>query len=209
MREAEGEQPCAKDAKNMLIRITALIAMALALATSSPAQEPPESPGDSERGFYHGKPDCGYTDRFCVCEKLFNGIGPRKKRPKPMKKGSINLRYQWDSNFSRPYETVCKLHRPHGLRACHRAREGSYLFALLANRSWRLKPRVAYSDLSWEPTHKIASARFVGRGKLLELDFTLLGSSASTCKSVSVLQIVLIEAERVTAAARRAGLARF
>ena len=193
----------------MLIGIAALIAVALAMATARPAQEPPESPGDSERVVDHGKPDCCYTDRLCVCGQLFNGIGPRKKRPKPMNKGPIDVRYQWDSNRSRPSGAVCKLHRPHGLRLSHRVREGSYLFALPANRTWRLKPRVAYSDISWEPTHKIASARSVGRGKLLELDFTLLGAAASTCKSVSALQIVLIEAERVAAAARPAGLARF
>ena len=168
----------------MLIRITALVAMALALATASPAQEPPESSGDSEPVFYHGKPDCDYTDRFCVWGQLFNGVGPNKKRPKPMKKGPIDVCYQWDSNCSRPYQTVCKLHGRHGINPGHWGQEGSYFFALPTNQTWRIKPRVTHSHLSWEPTHKLVSARSLGRKKLVELDFTLLGSAVSTrtCK---------------------------
>lgn len=162
----------------MLIRITALIALALGLAMVGPAQETPESSGDSEPVFYHGEPDCDYTDRFCVWGQLFNGVGPNKARPKPMKKGPIDVCYQWDSTCSRPYKTVCKLHGRHGLRPKHQSQEGSYFFALPANRTWRIKPRVANPHLSWEPTHKLASAS--STSKLQKIDFTLLGSAVST-----------------------------
>ena len=164
----------------MLIRITALVAMALALATASPAQEPPESSGDSEPVFYHGWQECDHTDRFCVWGQLFNGVGPNKERPKPMKKGPIDACYQWDYNCSAPYQTVCKLHGTHGINPGHWGQEGSYFFALPANQSWRIKPRVTHSHLSWEPTHQIVPARSVAPGTTKGMNFTLLGSAAST-----------------------------
>ena len=164
----------------MLIRIAALVAMALALATASPAQEPPESSGDSEPVFYHGPKKCDHTDRFCVWGQLFNAVGPNKKRPKPMKKGPIDACYQWDSNCSRPYQTVCNLHGRHGISG----QEGSYFFALPANQTWWIKPRVTHSHLSWKPTHKIVPARSVAPGTTTGMNFTLLGSAVTTsaCK---------------------------
>ena len=164
----------------MLIRMTALIAIALALATASPAQEPPESPDGSEPVFYHGPPACDHTDRFCVWGQLFDGSGPNKYRPTPMKKGPIDVCRQWDYNCSAPYQTVCKLHGTHGINPGHWGQEGSYFFALPAKQTWRIKPRATHSHLSWEPTHKLVSARSLGRKKLLKIDFKLLGSAAST-----------------------------
>ncbi len=130
--------------------------------------------------FYHGPPACDYTDRFCVWGQLFEAVGPNKDRLKPMKKGPIDACYQWDYNCSAPYQTVCKLHGPHGFQG----REGSYFFALPANQIWRIKPRVTYPHLSWHPTHKIVSARSVAPGTTTGMNFTLLGSAASTstCK---------------------------
>ena len=59
----------------MLIRISALIALTLRLALASPAQDPPEGSGASEPEFYHGEPDCDYTDRFCVWGALYDATG--------------------------------------------------------------------------------------------------------------------------------------
>ncbi len=160
----------------MFIQVISLVALALGLAIASPAQESPENPGSSAPEFYHGIPACDFADRFCVWGQLFEAVGPNKERLKPMQKGPIDVCYQWDSTCSAPYQTVCKLHGPHGFQG----REGSYFFSLPVDRGWRIKPRVTYPHLSWKPTHKIVSARSIAPGTRTVMNFTLLGAAAST-----------------------------
>ncbi|MCY4189329.1 MAG: hypothetical protein OXD30_12680, partial [Bryobacterales bacterium] len=130
--------------------------------------------------FYHGEPECDYTGRFCVWGQLFNGVGPNRARAKPMKKGPIDVCYQWDYNCDRPYQTVCKLHGRHGLLPSHWSQEGSYFFILPANQTWRIKPRVTHSHLSWDPVYKFVSAQNLGQKKLMKIDFTLLGTAVTS-----------------------------
>ena len=93
-----------------------------------------------------------------------------------MKKGPIDVCAQWDFNCRIPYQTVCRLHGPHGFQG----REGSYFFVLPVNRGWRVKPRVIDPHLSWEPPDRTFAAGSVQPGRLKTQDFSLLGRAADT-----------------------------
>ena len=166
--------------EDMLSETISVIALVLLATLAGSAQESgyaSESPQTPERAMaQHGHPDCDYPGSFCVWGRLRDATGPNRARPKPMRKGPIDVCAQWDFNCSSPYQTVCKLHGPHGFEPA----EGSYFFVLSVQQGWRVRPRVTGSHLSWEPPDKTYAAGSVPSGDLEELDFVLLGTATDT-----------------------------
>ena len=155
-----------------------VIVLALLVTLAGSAQES-DAPSESSRGsgaVFHGPPGCNYPGSYCVWGQLLNATGPNRERPKPMRKGPIDVCAQWDFNCSGPDQTVCKLHGPHGFDPA----EGSYFFVLPVNQGWRIKPRVADPHLSWEPPDATFAAGSVPAGTLKIRGFALLGTAAST-----------------------------
>ena len=162
----------------MLSKSISIIALMLVMTLAGSAQDgdtTSESTQDPDIAF-HGIPDCDYPGRFCVWGRLYDATGPNRWRPKPMKKGPIDVCARWDFNCSNPSQTVCQLHGPHGFQG----REGSYFFILSVNQAWRVKPRVAGSHLSWYPSSATFAAGSVEPGTVKVHDFFLLGTAPST-----------------------------
>ena len=157
------------------ISVTALMLLA-ALAGSAQENDTAADSTQNPEVAFHGRPDCDYPNRFCVWGALYDATGPNRNRPKPMRKGPIDVCAQWDFNCSNPYQTVCQLHGPHGFEGA----EGSYFFVLSVNQGWRVKPRVAGSHLSWNPPDAAFSAGSVSPGTLKTRSFSLLGAAADT-----------------------------
>ncbi len=149
----------------MLIRFISLIALALAMGVAGFAQMAPR----------HGPPDCDYAGSSCVWGQLFDTSGPQLPGETPMDEGPIDLCYYWDYSCAVPVQSVCELHGPHGWSAA----EGSYFFVLSTNQSWRIKPRVAGSHLSWYPSSMVVS-QGVPSGSVEVFNFFLQGAAAST-----------------------------
>ena len=162
----------------MLGKMTSVIALALLVTHAGFAQESDNASGSSEDPDIaaHGIPGCNYPGRFCVWGRLYDATGQNRNRPKPMRKGPIDVCAQWDYSCSNPYQTVCRLHGPHGFQGA----EGSFFFVLSVNSGWRVKPRVTGSHLSWEPPAQTYAAGSVEPGKVKTKDFSLLGTAAST-----------------------------
>lgn len=176
----------------MIKKLALTVALLLAAATAVSAQDttPPANSGDDRpatRGpervvAPHGTPSsCPYPGSSCVWGQLVNSIGPLRDTPIPLEEGPIDVCHSWDYNCSVPVQTVCELHGPHGWWRWGRdgEEEGSFFFVLRTNLSWRIKPRVAGSHSSWNPSQRIVP-RGVAPGSLRVFNFALLGRAPST-----------------------------
>lgn len=178
----------------MINKLVLAVALLLAAATAVSAQDttpPADAGGDAPAAgspspgtaphFRPGQEACNYSDSSCVWGQLFNSSGPlRAGRGVPMKEGPVDVCHWWDLTCSAPVQTVCELHGRHGWPwGPHWEEEGSFFFVLRTNQSWRVKPRVAGSHSSWEPTHEPVP-RGTAPGRIKIVRFNLLGRAAST-----------------------------
>lgn len=168
----------------MFTKMIPLVVLASAALVVGSAQDigDPAGPGRAATGGsgqeiqYHGPPDtCDYPGSSCVWGQLWDTTAGQLPGEKALHKGPIDVCYFWDTTCSSPVQTVCELHGPHGFSGA----EGSYFFVLATNQSWRIKPRVAGSHLSWSPAEKVVS-KGVAEGSIRTFNFALLGTAPST-----------------------------
>lgn len=171
----------------MLTRLIPLTLLALAATiagshdTGRPARENPSGSSQDSAGSpgsvvpAHDRPKCNYPGSSCVWGQLWDVTAGQLPGMSPMHEGPIDVCHYWDTTCSSPVQTVCELHGPHGIEGP----EGSYFFVLPTNRSWRIRPRVAGSHLSWAPPESVVQ-QGAAEGDIRTFNFALLGTAPST-----------------------------
>ena len=168
----------------MFTKMIPLVVLASAALVAGSALDigGPAGPGQAATGRSgpaipdHNPPDtCDYPGSSCVWGQLWDTTAGQLPGEKALHEGPIDACCFCDTTCSSPVQTVCELHGPHGRSGA----EGSYFFVLATNQSWRIKPRVAGSHLSWSPAERVVS-KGVAEGSINIFNFALLGTAPTT-----------------------------